>query len=221
MAKDRPQTSCHHPRLLVISPFLKAIVRISRVEPLQQKSALRQKVLDQYFGWVPRPQCDLSNMSFPRLLMEYYLLVKYEPKIEEHIKTIRDFVSDGDRKAAHKRNAAMGFRVDPRLAKEDAEKVVAMIEESEILDPRILYIRGAGNNAIEVTTGVQGPRCGQGSGIHFRKIGEQWVISGVSLVKWTPRTQSNATGAENGNLIQRPQRSARRETAVVLVGCKL
>ncbi len=186
-----------------ISPVIKTIIRKSMVEPLQQKTASRQKVLDQYFGRVPRPQCDLSSLSFPRLLMEYYLLVKYEPTIEEHIKTIRDFVSDEDRKAAHKRNTAMGFRVDPRLAEEDVVKVVGMIEESEILDPRIISIWSKGKNAIEVTTGVESPRCGRGSKIHFRKIGDQWVLSDVSLVFWTPRTQSNATGsAENGNLSQ-------------------
>jgi transketolase len=151
-------------------------------KPLQKRLALKCKVLEPFIPTVPDLEQDSSSMNVVELLAEYYGLGQLEAIFDRGIATFKAKISDGEREAAHKRNAEMGFGVDPRLAEEDVERVVAMIEESEILDPRILSIRSAGRNAIEVSTGGQrGPLDGHGSSIHFRKVGDQWVILDVGF----------------------------------------
>jgi hypothetical protein len=156
-----------------------------KIEAIQQQMEAKKKALlplERVGGRVRLPEVDATRMGVNEAQQVYQCLLEYDASISKKIEVYRSFVSDEERAAAHKRNATREFEVGPEISQEDIQEIIHVIEDYDLLDPRILSMRQTDEKTVEVRTGViRGPLDANGMRIYLIKRESGWQITHTVL----------------------------------------
>ncbi len=157
---------------------------LAQIEMTQKSIQKKQKMLEPIHGVMPVANFDCSKKRIKELKAIYHVLQQIETALNNSILVWSSRVSAEEREEAYQQNARIEFSVSPDMAVENLVAIVQMIEDYQIVYPRILSVQITGTNTVEVMTGgPRGLRDGIGDLVRMERKNGEWIINNVG--HWT------------------------------------
>lgn len=154
---------------------------LAQIEITQKAIQKKQNILKPVFydGFLAS-EFDCSKKSVNELENIRVLLQEHEITLNSFILSYKSRISEAERKEACQHNTRIEFSVSPDLSVENIVAIVQIIEDSQVLHPRILSIQITGTNTVEVMTGkTRGPLDGMGDSVYMEQKNGEWIINNV------------------------------------------